>query len=250
MSDIYSLANVGITERKAAIVTERKAAIVAKLDQMRSNGWKELEGMTGAELAALHDEVDESAVILEGIDSQYNRTRFDAYAAIKNERGKREQAAFASWREQQTRNANIAKAAENIREAIKMIDIASDIPDLSQEPPAPPTLDVASATDDELSSARAECLQILQERPSRAGEDARAIAAIHTNAAKAIRKELETKSRAEAERRDAAQSIISTIDAEQARREAERAAEEEALRPRTLLERIEAIESQLAGKGA
>lgn len=239
----------GIISNADRTITERKAEIVARLDQMRANGWKELESMTGDELAALHDEVDEANVILNDLDpNPHNRIRFDAYAAIKAERLKRSRAAWDRQQKQQTRRDNINRAVNNIREAIELIDVANGIPDCSRQVQEPPTIDVANATDIQLQTAREECWKIANLEPSTAEDDAKLIQLLKTPASKAVSNGLREHGQEYEARQAQARELRESIIAEQERRDAVRAAEEEALRPKTLLERIEQLESQLAEK--
>lgn len=239
----------GIIGNSDKIITPEKAATVAKLEAMRSNDWEELRAMTDAELSELHDEIDAAAVVLADGDP-HNAARDAAYRAIRDERIKRKQASFMQWQEQQTRENSIRQAASQIRDAIRLVDVAHDIPDLSGKPPAPPSLDVESASDGELRAVCGECRRIVNDSPSCAGDDARAIALIRSDAAKAICKELQARARADADRREEAHRLLTAIESEQARREGERAAEAAAMEPQSLLARIEALESQLAEKGA
>lgn len=235
-----------MTEQNFWTITDEQAATVARLKDLQAYGWHGLQDMSRADLERLRTDAAQAHVMFYSPEHPHNMTCSDAIEAINAECLRRDIEQAEQSRKQQQRKSDISRAAGLIREAIELVGYAAEIPNLQQLPPMPKAIDVAAADDDELTDAFNNCALIVGMKSDSAAEDARALAAIKTDAAKSICKELQAKARHDAERRDQAQKLLTAIEAERQRREDERRAEIERLQPKSLESRIEALESELA----
>ena len=231
-------------------VPPEKEAVSARIRQMQAGNWKALERMSDEELAAFEHEVDEANMVL-NVGHPHNEARGAAYRAIKKERSRRYLQGRNEYKAQENRATMIRAAAELVREAAEKVDIAHAI-----EPQAwffqmceVPALDVATADDAELAEAAGVCVKIVNEQPDKYAEDSAAIGQLKGKAARAISSELSERGKARAERLEKARALLADITAEQARREQVRRELEELTTPRSMEERITALEKALLEKG-
>ena len=226
-------------------LTEHDQAVSERLAMMQADGWREVRNMDAAQLEAFLSELD-------GTGRHYDwqhpfvLLRDEAVKAVLDVQRERRASANQRWFDYQTRTTHITSAAQRVREAIELIESANNIPDYSEKPPALPSLDVSTATDDELQAVHAECLGITRETPTSYAADAESIALLKSPASKAIANELKGKAAAYDERRKRADELLSLIAAERQRRESDRAAQEAAQSPEALAERVAMLESRLA----
>lgn len=142
---------------------------------------------------------------------------------------------------QRERAECISYAAYDIRRAIELLGKAASIPRVECEGRQDlPALDVATADDSELKTARISLETILNPYPpNSAAADAEALSNLKIDAVKEFIKELREDAKRDAEQKEKAAELIHAIDTELERREAERNARKKEL---TLEERIEELE--------
>lgn len=230
-------------------MSEYDTAVSEKLTRMQADDWREVKAMDASQLDAFMDELNRTGRHYESTHP-FVALRAEAVKAIKKVRSEMYMTAFQRSQQQQTRQTNIMGAAQRIREAVKLLEDANEIPDLTGKPTMPPSLDVASASDAQLAAANAECLGIVREIPSSFTDDAQAISLLKTPAAKAIAPELRARAQEYDERRGRAEKMVQKITAERQRRAEERAAAEAANTPEALAARIAELENKLAEIGA
>lgn len=228
----------GIINHHDMVITPEKAAIVKRLEDMRADGWSELESMDESQLDALEKQVDDCAVTID-VFHPYAVARQDAYAAIKGERRKREAKRIQERNRQERRARMITDAANDIQHASRLLNEALAIPYEPHEPAPVPSVDIETATDAELKSARISLASIANDTGT-SMYYAALLELVKTDAAHAIRKELQKKSKQEIDRRTNAAELLAVIETEIRRRDAIRAKKTE-----TLEERVKRLESAL-----
>ena len=144
-----------------------KAKVVERLDAMKRDNWRALEGMTIDELNALQAEAEGAVVVVDdfgfaSLDSPHDRTIMEAREAIKDQRYKIRQAIEDKRMEQIRRRNLIAEAAHHIGVARDLVESASRIERDADYwahlvPRKPQPLDVDNMTDGELMHAIREC---------------------------------------------------------------------------------------------
>ena len=207
-----------------------KAAVVARLDKMKSDGWRALESMTIEELDALQEEAEGASWYVDdfgfvGVDNDHDRTILEARAAINDQRHKIRQREADANLEQIHRHNAIAEAASHIRAALDCIETANN---MERDPshylnavPAPlPAIDAATMTDIELRVAMRE---YDEERQRAKAPDHKLFAMVNTPAAKAIAAELKKQNEASAARIKTAMTNSKAAREELERREFEAA---------------------------
>ena len=223
-------------------LSEHDQLVNAKLEKMKADGWQEIRSMTWQQQDEFLDELNATSRMYYD-DNPFVHLRAEAVKAINDVRRERSRAASDRWFKLQTREQSIAGAAQKVREAIELVEGASAIPDYSDKPPAPPSLDVSTATDDELYVTLTECLQIVRAEKDHYADDAQAIALLKTPSSKAISAELKARAQAYADRRAKADELVQAITAERERRAAERAKQAEEMTVEALHARIAALEA-------
>lgn len=217
----------------------------AKLATLRSGNWQALRDMPRCDLDGLANEIAKVHHIGNFV-SDVSALRSDAVQAIRAEQIKRDNEQAERFRMQQRRRASITRATSLLAEASELIEMAASIPDESPAPPKLPTVDIASATDDELIQVRGECAGIVDaSRVDVFAKQVEAIALLESQASKQICTELRKKGKTDADRTSAARELIDRINTELENREQTRIAKEEAASPESLIARIEALEARL-----
>lgn len=248
-------------------ITPEKAAIIERAREYEAGGWSALQGMTDAELEAFREEVDGAYVWQPGKHGSaarnvpihpHNQTRLDALTAITAEKSRRYQEFAERSRQTIRRATNIKDAAEGARKAVELLEYALMMDKGLPSPvPEPPALDVANATDGELKGTAAACRGIIaeSERPGynetnreRLTKQAEAIGMIKSKAARTIAAELMERVGKYAERLEAARVLLADIEAEQERRERERAEAAARHTPEFMERRIAELEKQMADR--
>ena len=232
----------GLIRHTDMIITPEKAATVARLEAMRADNWRALDGMDADELSELEAQVTACAVVLAD-NHPHNAVRRAAYAAIRQRKQAIAAADIAAKNAQHQRAANIADAAGNIRNALEMLDRAWKVEYKPDTPTPLPDMDVSTASDHELTDARIFCQNVLN-APSRHAEHAELIANLKTDAARGICKELKDQAQADAKRRADAAKLLEAIDSEIKRR-----MDEQAERDMPLAERVAKLEALIYRNG-
>ena len=207
-----------------------KAKVVERLDAMKRDNWRALEGMTIDELNALQAEAEGAVVVVDdfgfaSLDSPHDRTIMEAREAIKDQRYKiRRREADASLEQIQRHNA-IVEAASHIRAAADCIETAHNMKRdpshyLNRVPAQLAAIDAATMTDYELQATMRE---YDEERQRAQAPDHRLFAMMNTPAAKAITAELKEQNEAQAARIEAARVNSAAAREELDRREVDTA---------------------------
>lgn len=228
-------------------ITAEKAAAVRRINAMQVDGWQALESMTDSELDAFEKEVDGASVLLD-YGHPHNEARSAAYKAINRERGRRYSAARDRRRLQETRYNNVNQAVELIERATKLIEDAHNIelePGVFSRSFDVPDVDVANASDSELAQTFDRCQAILSEHHRDAAAFATCILMLKCKAARAIANELKAEAKTNDDRQAKARELLNLIAAERERRESERHAATEALKPENMAARITELEQAL-----
>lgn len=231
-----------------AVIAE-ETDLNTKLQSLRAGGWQALRDMPRRELDELADKVAHVQHIGNFTDD-VSAMRSEASQAIRSERVRRDTAQAEQTRRHQQGKAHISRAANLIAEARDLcgyamqVEVDKDAPSIGKPLEVPA---VEAMSDDELSITldgyRAELDQI-SNLPEVMREQSSSIALLKTDDAKAISRELKADADAYEKRRESLIAAAQVVRAEIERRAAEREAHEEALRPRSLLERIEALEAE------
>lgn len=246
-------------------IPPEKAAIIERAREYEADGWSALQDMSAAELEAFREEVDGAYVWQPGAHGSaarnvpihpHNQMRLDTLTAITAEKSRRYQEFAERTRQTSARADSINEAAEGARKAVELLEYAlkldKGIPD---EVPEPPALDVASATDGELKGTAAACRGIISERDNRneapherLERQAEAISTIKSKAARMVSAELMERAGKYADRLEAARVLLADIEAEQERRERERAEAADRQTPEFMERRIAELEKQMADR--
>lgn len=223
-------------------LNEHDATLFERLTAMELDDYADLHDMADGALVSLLDELNKTARTLDELHP-FVVARGKAMQAIAGEQRRRSGERFQRWQEHQRRSGGIVLASNLIAQARETLEGLTAIPDGEQEPPPVPALDVSEAADAQLSTARAECLYIVNAARGRTRQDAETIALLKTPEARKFAAELRRKADADDCRRAEAAELVASIDAELERRANERKAEEERLKPKSLEQRIAELEA-------
>ena len=235
------------------------AAVIERARRMQADGWSALKAMTDAELAEFEADL-EGAYVWEPTKHgsakynqelhPHNQTRLDAKSAVTAEQGRRRREWMNHKSNQLERSRHITDVAEMLADVEKELEwIAATEPDgavqVFREPVAP-SLDVAAATDAELQKTAQECRRIAKTDTRRHRENARLFGLIKSATGKKVAAELTDRAEKFDAWKQSAAALLAEIEAEQARREAERRAMRESMTPEAMHARISELEFLLA----
>ena len=235
------------------------AAVIERARKMQADGWSALKAMTDAELGEFEADL-EGAYVWEPAKHgsarhnqelhPHNQARLDAKSAVTAERSRRRREWLKHESEQLERGRRITDVSEALAEIEKNLEwIAAMEPDGAMQTfkePVAPSLDVAAATDAELQKTAQECRRIASADTRRHRENARLFGLIKSATGKKVAAELTDRADKFDAWKQSAAALLAEIEAEQARREEERRAMQESIRPEALHARISELEFLLA----
>lgn len=236
-------------------LTEHDQLVNAKLAAMKADDWQSIRDMSSAELDEFMDELNATGRLYDA-ENPFVILRGEAAKAVSDERLARTRRVMLENQQKENRRDCVRQAAFALNNARACVDKISEI-NLSELFEAPPQLQLIT-TIDSVGADDAELVPMLQTYSQQA-KNARESQAVCSDRAAAFSF---AKSRDARRAADFFSSLVEAWNAcaevasanaqlianELDRRRAEREAEAEAMRPKSLLERIEQLESQLAEK--